>query len=283
MKFLSFMTENGPHFGALLDSGVADLTETGLAGSLSDVILGGDETIQRIEQAAASGRLDTVPEHSLTYAKITDEPVKILCVGLNYKSHAEETGGEAPKQPVFFCKFSDTLAAAGHPVKLPEWQRCFDYEGELVVIIGKRCYHVSREEAMDHVFGYTVGNDLSARDCQFLSNQWLTGKSFPDFAPAGPVVVTKDEFDPSLPHAVRTVLNGKVVQSGSTDDMIFSIPEIVEHASRYFELKPGDLIFTGTPAGVILGHPKGQREWMKPGDTVIVEIEGICALETPLI
>ena len=184
---------------------------------------------------------------------------------------------------MLFSKFSDTLTPSRVPVELPQWQRCFDYEAELVIVMGKRCYHVSKDEALDYVFGYTVGNDLSARDCQFLSNQWLSGKSFPGFSPAGPVVVTADSFNPDAAHYIRCTWNGNVVQDGSTDDMIFNCAEIIESASKYFELQPGDLIYTGTPAGVILGKPKGTRVWMKKGDFVKVEIEGICALETPLV
>ncbi|MBQ8974661.1 MAG: fumarylacetoacetate hydrolase family protein [Oscillospiraceae bacterium] len=282
MKLLSFYSGTDIHLGVLTEKGVADMTALGYTGTMNGVIEGGAAALRELERLLA-GSFEPLDYDKLRFANVVDIPSKIVCVGLNYKSHAEETGGEAPKYPVLFSKFSDTLTPCGQNVELPDWQRCYDYEAELVIVIGKPCYHVSREEAGDYIFGYTVGNDLSARDCQFLSNQWLSGKSFPGFAPAGPVIVTADSFDPTAPHYVRTYLNGNMAQNGSTDDMIFSCREIVEHASRYFELKPGDLIFTGTPSGVILGHPKGARVWMKKGDRVTVEIEGICALETPLI
>ena len=282
MKFITYKQNGAPRLGAVTERGVADLTALGFPADLNGVLAGGEELLAKIKDALASGCpvLEREPD---TFANVVSGRPKLVCVGLNYKSHAEETGGTAPERPVLFSKFSDCLHPAGEPVELPAWQRCYDYEAELVIVIGKPCYHVTRDEAKEVIFGYTLGNDLSARDCQFLSNQWLTGKSFPGFAPTGPYIVTRDEFDPTQRHAVQSVLNGTLCQNGTTDDMIFSCDEIVENASRYFALEPGDLIYTGTPAGVILGHPKGHRVWMKKGDTVTVRIEGIGSLTTPLI
>ncbi len=212
------------------------------------------------------------------------EPTKILCVGLNYKSHAEETGGEAPKEPVIFSKFNDALAEDGDKIVLPPWHRCYDYEAELVAVMGRRLYHAeSEDEARDAIGGYTCGNDLSARDCQFRSNQWLIGKSFPGFAPIGPWIVPAEQFDPSQPHRITCELNGVTVQDDDVTGMIFSCGQIVHYISQFIQLEPGDLIFTGTPAGVILGHPKGQRVWLKPGDEVAVTIEGIGTLRNKLV
>ena len=212
------------------------------------------------------------------------EPKKILCVGLNYKSHAEETGGEAPKEPVIFSKFPDALAEDGQEIALPAWHRCYDYEAELVIVMGKALYHAESEaEAKDAIGGYTCGNDLSARDCQFRSEQWLIGKTFPGFAPIGPRIVPAAEFDPSLPHRIRCELNGVTVQDDDVTNMIFSCGVIVHYISQFLPLAPGDLIFTGTPAGVILGKPKGHRTWLKPGDEVAVTIEGIGTLRNKLV
>ncbi len=211
------------------------------------------------------------------------EPKKILCVGLNYKSHAEETGGDPPKEPVIFSKFGDALAGNGDEIVLPPQHRCYDYEAELVAVMGKRVYHASPEEARDAIGGYTCGNDLSARDCQFRSNQWLIGKTMPGFAPIGPRIVSASEFDPEQPHRITCVLNGVTVQDDDVTNMIFSCAEIVRYISDFLPLEPGDLIFTGTPAGVILGKPKGSRTWLKPGDTVAVTIEGIGTLENRLV
>ena len=212
------------------------------------------------------------------------EAKKILCVGLNYKSHAEETGGEAPKEPVIFSKVPDALAEDGQEIALPPWHRCYDYEAELVIVMGKALYHAESEaEAKDAIGGYTCGNDLSARDCQFRSEQWLIGKTFPGFAPIGPRIVPASEFDPARPHRIRCELNGVTVQDDDVTNMIFSCPVIVSYISQFLPLAPGDLIFTGTPAGVILGKPKGRRTWLKPGDEVAVAIEGIGTLRNKLV
>ena len=214
---------------------------------------------------------------------MSDKPEKIVCVGLNYRSHAEETGGEAPTEPVIFSKFPDALAADGDEITLPEWHRCYDYEAELVAVIGKEVYHASLEEAGAAISGYTCGNDLSARDCQFRSNQWLIGKTFPGFAPIGPRIVPAAEFDPAQPHRITCSVNGVTVQDDDVTNMLFSCAEIVRYVSDFLPLKPGDLVFTGTPAGVILGKPKGQRTWLKKGDVVSVSIEGIGTLTNRLV
>ncbi len=212
------------------------------------------------------------------------QPTKILCVGLNYKSHAEETGGAPPKEPVIFSKFNDALAEDGQEIALPPWHRCYDYEAELVAVIGKALYHAqSEEEAREAIGGYTCGNDLSARDCQFRSNQWLIGKSFPGFAPVGPRIVPAAEFDPQASHRIVCEVNGVTVQDDNVTNMIFSCAGIAAYISQFTPLSPGDLIFTGTPAGVILGRPKGQRTWLKPGDEVAVTIEGIGTLRNRLV
>ena len=211
------------------------------------------------------------------------KPGKIICVGLNYKSHAEETGGEAPKEPVLFSKFGDSLAWDGDEITLPPWHRCYDYEAELVAVMGRTLWNGTLEEAREAVGGYTCGNDLSARDCQFRSAQWLTGKSMPGFAPIGPRIVPAGEFDPEKSHRIRCLVNGQVRQDDDVTNMLFSVPEIVRYCSSFFRLEPGDLILTGTPAGVILGAPKGSRVWLKPGDTVTVEIEGIGSLTNRLV
>ncbi len=212
------------------------------------------------------------------------EPKKILCAGLNYKSHAEETGGEAPKEPVIFSKFNDTLAEDGQEITLPPWHRCYDYEAELVAVMGKPLYHAeSEEEARAAIGGYTCGNDLSARDCQFRSNQWLIGKSFPGCSPIGPRIVPASEFDPDQPHRIVCEVNGEIRQDDDVSNVIFSCAATVHYISQFLPLSPGDLIFMGTPPGVILGHPKGHRVWLKPGDEVAVTIEGIGTLRNKLV
>lgn len=274
MKLCNFYSNGNIHTGVLTESGVVDLTQSGLSHSLQDYI--------------SSGTLPSVPDapcldpESLMYANVTT-PAKIVCIGLNYKKHAEETGGTAPAEPVIFSKFNDALSPAGSSVFLPSNSRCYDYEAELVIVIGKWADNISVSNARDCIFGYTCGNDLSARDAQLKSTQWLIGKTYSGFAPAGPVIVTADEFDPNEDHRITCSLNGNLVQDDFTSGMIFNCAELVSYVSRYTRLAPGDLIFTGTPSGVILGRPKGTRVWMKKGDTVSVTIEGIGTLTNTMV
>ncbi len=211
------------------------------------------------------------------------QPKKIICVGLNYKGHAEGTGGEVPAEPVIFSKFNDALAEDGQDIVLPPWHRCYDYEAELVIVMGKPLYHAEKEEARAAIGGYTCGSDLSARDCQLRSSQWLIGKTFPGFAPIGPRIVPASEFDPDKPHRIRCEVNGVIVQDDDVSNMIFSCAEIVSYVSQFTPLEPEDLIFTGTPSGVVLEKPKGQRTWLKPGDDVAVTIDGIGTLRNRMV
>lgn len=210
-------------------------------------------------------------------------PSKVVAIGLNYLDHAKESGMEPPKKPIFFTKYTTAIVGPGAAVVLPsqEMSNQVDYEVELAVVIGKAARNVSEDEAMDHVFGYTILNDVSARDLQFEDGQWVKGKSLDTFAPMGPWVVTKDEI--ADPHDLRIVLalNGEVVQDSSTSNLIFKIPQLIAYLSRLFTLRPGDVIATGTPPGV--GMARDPQRFLKPGDTMVCEIEGIGALENPVI
>lgn len=203
---------------------------------------------------------------------------KILCIGLNYRQHAKECNLPMPKAPVLFNKFPNALAADGESIYLDPRYVEYDYEAELVAIIGREARNVSVEDALDYVFGYTCGNDLSTRDLQFVrSSQWLLSKTFDGFAPLGPCVVTADSIDPNNLN-ISSVVNGELRQNSNTSDMVFSIAQIIADLSSHFTLKPGDLIFTGTPQGVMHGYPKDQKRWLKPGDQVDVVIEKIGTL-----
>jgi len=282
MKYCSFQSGDGTHIGALTERGVVDLGALGFPDSMNEFIAAGDDVHRRAAEAANDPGNPALAADSLTFAPVT-RPFKIICEGLNYRQHAEETGGEAPKYPIFFSKFNDCLTPAGAPVKLPAWLSHYDYEAELVIVIGRRTHNVTAAEAPNYIFGYTCGNDLSARDAQFLSTQWLIGKALPGFAPAGPFIVTRDAFDPNESHGISCVVNGRTVQSAATSDMIFNCAVTLSEASKYFVLEPGDLIFTGTPAGVIQGRPRAERVWLKPGDVVTVRIDGVGELTTPLV
>lgn len=213
-------------------------------------------------------------------------PEKIICIGLNYLDHAIETGAEPPDQPIVFSKFNNTLVGHRGDIVLPRLSTQVDYEAELVVVIGQTARHVEPNDAMRHVFGYTAGHDVSSRDYQKgrPGGQWLLGKSFETFAPIGPAIVTARTFGDASNVRVRMHVNDETVQDSTTAQLIFGIPFLVSHLSRFMTLRPGDLIFTGTPPGV--GAAKTPPRFLQPGDRCTVEIDGIgkltnvCVAET---
>ncbi len=212
-------------------------------------------------------------------------PPAIFCIGLNYRKHAEETGSKLPKHPVVFMKQPGAVQDPGEPIFLPRGLRSerVDYECELAVVIGRRCKNVHAEEALDYVLGYTCGNDVSARDWQkdFGGSQWCRGKTFDTFAPLGPAIVTRSEIPDPGSLGIRTLLNGEVMQESSTADLIFSVPEIVSFLSGSTTLHPGTVILTGTPSGV--GMARTPPRWLRAGDEVVVEIDGIGKLVNPML
>jgi len=203
-------------------------------------------------------------------------PPNIFALGLNYREHAIETNAEIPKAPLIFIKATTSLTAHRRPIVLPQpAPQEVDYEAELVIVIGKKARNIKPEEAAAYIFGYTCGNDVTARDCQKrLDKQWARAKSFDTFAPTGPVIET--ELDPSN-LKIRSILNGEVMQDSTTADLIFSVPEIVSYFSQNFTLLPGTLIFTGTPPGV--GVARTPPRFLQPGDKIEIEVEGIGRLE----
>ncbi len=212
-------------------------------------------------------------------------PTQILCVGLNYRQHAAETGAKPPERPVLFVKGINTLQHPGEPILLPQHLRSdeVDYECELAVVIGKACKNVSRERALDYVLGYTCANDVSARDHQIKlgGGQWCRGKFFDTFAPLGPRLVTTDELPNPNVLRISTVLNGERVQDSNTSDMIFDVPSIISYLSGSTTLVPGTVILTGTPQGVGMAT-KPEPRWLRPGDSVSIEIENIGTLTNPV-
>lgn len=208
-------------------------------------------------------------------------PPKVICIGLNYRDHAIESNMPIPTIPVVFSKFSNTVISPGDKVVLPKNSEKPDFEAELAFIIGKPGRHISKEKALDHVFGYTIVNDVSARDFQLQTSQWLVGKTFPTFCPMGPWIVTADEI--ADPHNLRIGLriDGETVQDSNTKELIFGIPELVSHLSGIIDFEPGDVVSTGTPPGVGMGR-KPPR-WLKAGETMTVFIEGIGELTNPVV
>jgi 2-keto-4-pentenoate hydratase/2-oxohepta-3-ene-1,7-dioic acid hydratase in catechol pathway len=209
-----------------------------------------------------------------------DRPQKIVCIGLNYRDHAEEQGTELPAAPLLFAKWPNTLIGQGEPIMIPPITKQVDYEAELGVVIGERVRRASVENALEAVTGFLCLNDVSARDLQFSDGQWVRGKSLDTFCPVGPELVPAAEVADPQALAIRAVVSGEVLQDSHTSNMIFSVAEIVAHVSRAITLEPGDLIATGTPAGV--GAFRDPPVWLEPGDEVTIEIEGLGALTNPV-
>lgn len=206
-------------------------------------------------------------------------PGKIVCVGLNYRDHAEESGMEIPKWPLLFAKWPSSVIGPGSPIVLPHQAKEVDWEAELGVVIGRRAQRVPQAEALDHVAGYVCANEVSARDIQFADGQWTRGKSFDTFCPVGPMVPADQVPDPQA-LGIRCLLNGEVVQSSSTAQMVFTVAEVIAFISDGITLEPGDLILTGTPPGVGLGRKP--PVYLKDGDEVTIEIDGVGSLTNPV-
>ena len=282
LKFVNFQLNSQIRLGVKVKNGIMDIAQVsdayslGVPKTIEQIIVAGKSVIEKLQKYVESTSF-LIDEDNIVYAPCVTNPEKIICIGLNYLDHANESKMEIPLSPVVFSKFSNALAGNKQEILLPINAKQFDYEAELVIVIGKTAESVSRENAMSYIFGYTIGNDLSARDLQFRTGQWLLGKTCNGFAPIGPYLVTADEVNPSdLEISCR--VNGELRQQGNTKNMIFDCAYIVSYLSHHMTLKPGDIIFTGTPAGVILGYPEGKRVWLKSGDEVSVSIEKIGTL-----
>jgi acylpyruvate hydrolase len=242
-----------------------------------------------LRELIAAGRVDELrgrvgdsgaPSHPRSAVKVLPpipDPDKIVCIGLNYRQHAAEVGvTELPSMPTFFAKYRNSLVPDGATVRVPTEKT--DYEAEVAFVVGRRARDVSENEALDYVAGYTLLNDLSARDLQGATPQWMPGKVFDGAAPCGPCLVTPDEAGPPNQIEIRLTLNGREMQSGSTDDLIFSVPQLLSHLSSLMTLEPGDIVSTGTPEGV--GQGRDPRVWLAGGDEVVVESPQLGRLET---
>ena len=293
MKFLHFFVDGALHFGVKTETGIIDVTQAAAAAgtshipsSLSELFSGGPSAQKSLayflqstvkEAAEAPWRLD---ETDIAFGPCVPDPGKILCVGLNYRGHAAEVGRPFPEHPVLFSKFNNTIAAHREPIPLPANAQNYDYEAELVVVIGQRTRYVGENEALNYVFGYCNGNDISARDLQQRTIQWLLGKTLDKFMPIGPYLVTADEVGDPQNLNLGCWVNGDQRQQINTSDMIFNVAELVSYTSQYMTLEPGDIISTGTPQGVISGRK--EKIWLKPGDEVAVEIDKLGRLTNVL-
>ena len=276
MKIVTYDAGQGPRPGIVSGSEIVDVRSA----------LGDD--VPSVQALLESGRLGEAaaaegPGVNAGDARLLPPvpgPQKIVCIGLNYRSHAEEAGLDPPETPTFFAKFPNALAAPGAAVTLPPWTDKVDYEAEVAFVIGSRCKDVAEQDALAHIAGYMLLNDLSARDYQFKTPQWMPGKVFDGSAPCGPWLVTPDEAGPHDELAVELRLNGEVMQSGTTADLVHSIPALVAYLSQLMTLEPGDIVSTGTPAGV--GSTREPRVWLKAGDEMVIESPTLGRLETRL-
>jgi 2-keto-4-pentenoate hydratase/2-oxohepta-3-ene-1,7-dioic acid hydratase in catechol pathway len=285
MKILYYRKENKLYPGIVTSEGVLDITDfikaKGADWRPDDALT--LEDVTELKSLVANGikSANLLQEDTLAIGPCVPKPPKIICIGLNYRRHAIESGMTIPTVPVVFTKYSNTLTDYGHDVPLGPVGVEFDYEVELGVVIGNKCKHVSREDALDHVLGYCVANDLSCRDLQFMSSQWLMGKSLDSFLPLGKYLVTADEVGDPQSLQLTCFLNGEQRQNSNTADMVFSVAEIIEFLTEHMTLEPGDLILTGTPEGVIMGMQ--QKEWLQPGDIVKVQIEKLGYTENKMV
>lgn len=284
MILLTFRVEGEERLGVKTGQGVLDVAAASRALNMPEVAvtpqafcaaglpaLPGLQALVDRAMAGAGRSAWLVAENHLALGPCVPRPGKIICVGLNYRNHAKESGMELPPVPVLFSKFQNAVAAPGEAIPLPSATQKYDYEAELAVVIGKKARYVPEERALDFVLGYCNANDVSERELQGKTSQWLLGKTLDKFLPLGPYLLTADEAGDPQRWPVRCWLNGELRQNSNTSDMIFSVAHLISFISRHMTLEPGDLISTGTPEGVILGKPR-PRVWMKPGDTMIVEV-----------
>jgi acylpyruvate hydrolase len=279
MRVVSYGSERGVRAGVMRRNEIVDAWE----------LLGEEPALPSVRHLLERGFLDSVaaaladsPDAPAVSEAWLEPPVpdpdKIVCIGLNYRSHAEEAGIEPPGAPTFFAKFRNALVPTGAQVSLPEVSGKVDYEAEVAFVFGLRAKDVPEDDALSFVAGYTLLNDLSARDLQFATPQWMPGKVFDASAPCGPALVTPDEAGPHDAIEIELRLNGETMQSGSTADLVFSVPALIAHLSRLMTLQPGDIVSTGTPSGV--GSVREPRVWLKDGDEVVVSSPTLGALET---
>ncbi len=276
MRLVTYAGDRGPRAGVVRGDGVIDAWDA----------LGGGNT--SVRELLAAGRLNELVDADGPATRLAEvdlmppvpDPQKIVGIGLNYAEHAKEGRTEPPSSPTFFAKFANALRADGAAVELPAASEKVDYEAEVAFVVGRRAKDVAESEAIDHLAGYTLLNDLSARDLQFATPQWMPGKVFDGAAPCGPAIVTPDEAGPADAIGIALDLNGERMQEDSTAGLIFSIPQIVAHLSRLMTLEPGDIVATGTPAGV--GGARDPSVWLRPGDELVVSSPQLGELRTTI-
>ncbi len=281
MRLVTYHSGSGAFPGVLQDGRIIDLTGAGFPDMLA-VIAGGQAARAAIDTWVAAPPAGAVREAaSVTILAPVPRPPKFICVGLNYRDHAAESHSQIPAVPTIFTKFTTTIIGPGAKIVLPRSSTKPDYEAELAFVIGKGGRYIPAENWREHIFGYTIVNDVSARDYQKATSQWTMGKSFDTFGPMGPWLVTSDEIPDPHALAIELSIGGEVLQSSNTSKLIFPIPELVRFLSSVCTLEPGDVISTGTPAGV--GFARTPPRWLRPGDEVVIRIDGIGELRNPVV
>ena len=283
MTLLNMRTAAGPRLGVKLPKGILDVAAASARYKLpapvdTDDLLqhGKGAMLATLVAAAAADRRAGLylEEGAVQHAPLVTRPEKIIMMGFNYRRHAAETGTPIPANPILFNKFNNALNHHGGTIRLPSARaKQFDHEIELVIVFGRECRDVSEAEALDFVAGYCTGNDFTARDLQYLTTQFMIGKTFDGFAPVGPHLVTSDLVGDPNNLRLECRVNGEQRQDWNTNDMIFNCRQMISFASRMMTIKPGDILFTGTPHGVIFGKPKAEQVWLKPGDRVTCSVE----------
>jgi 2-keto-4-pentenoate hydratase/2-oxohepta-3-ene-1,7-dioic acid hydratase in catechol pathway len=293
MIFATLRRDDGLHgLGIKTDRGILDVVRAeqdlheNAPTTIDDVLRGRGDLggLRRlVDKARASAAADRyfVAEKAAAFGPCVTNPEKIICIGLNYRKHAAETGNPVPPVPILFNKYNTALNSHGGAIAVSkENAERFDYEAELVIVMGRTARNVEETDALNYVFGYCTGNDFTARDLQSRTSQWMLGKSGDGYAPVGPWLVTADQVDPNnLKIELQVNDESKPRQSSNTSDMVFNCQKLISYISKHMTLKPGDIIFTGTPEGVIAGYPKEKQVWLKPGDRLVTSIEKLGDLE----
>jgi 2-keto-4-pentenoate hydratase/2-oxohepta-3-ene-1,7-dioic acid hydratase in catechol pathway len=284
MRWVTVLTDEGPRACGLLNGEYVDVkaADPEAPASVRELLELGADYQRRLSAALLRGVVRHDPARARLLAPVPD-PRKIICIGLNYRDHAAESGVPAPSEPVLFSKYPTALIGHNEAIVLPEVSQQVDYEAELVVVIGRGGRHITRARAMEHAGGYSLGHDVSARDWQLNKpgKQWMAGKTFDTFAPVGPALVTPDEVPDPHRLGIRLRLNGQTMQDSSTSQLIFRVDELISYVSQIMTLEPGDLIFTGTPPGV--GMARKPPVWLKPGDEVEIEIDRLGTLSNRVV
>jgi 2-keto-4-pentenoate hydratase/2-oxohepta-3-ene-1,7-dioic acid hydratase in catechol pathway len=276
MRLVSFAKNGITGAGLLHKDGILPLVGVGYDNAIAFIAAGEQARAQAEKHLAKASSAELLPPGSVRLVAPIPRPPRLLCVGLNYRDHAIEAKMEIPAVPTIFIKLSTAIIGSGEPIVVPEFITKPDYEAELAFVIGKGGSRIARDRWQEHVFGYTILNDVSARDVQLATSQWMMGKSLNTFAPLGPHIVTADEIPDPHVLDIRLSIGGETLQHSNTREFIFRVPELVEYISRLVPLEPGDVISTGTPAGVGLGRTP--HRWLRAGEEVVIEIEKIGVL-----